>query len=669
MCGIFGYAHFECPMKSREIVNLLIQGLKRLEYRGYDSAGVCIDGVVNGINKSVLPIVIRRAGNVDSLKSMIDKNNANIDFEATVEASVSISHTRWATHGEPCERNAHPLSSADGEFYICHNGIMTNFKEVKTYLIESHGYKFMSDTDSEVIAQLFHYLYHKHLTTYNGDASKVKFLELVLEAMGLIQGAYAILVKSPLFPNEMIGVKKGSPLIVGLSDEVENNNAALLKTCSNHKEIFVSSDVNSLAEHTKKVVYMEDEDLFQYSNGSISFFNRAKMDCTIPAESRAGMDIIISELEMALESMSKGNYPHFMLKEIFEQPESCMSSMRGRINFETTEVKLGGFNSKKGIFHHARRIVFVSCGTSLNACFAVRPLFDELAQLPIMVENASDFLDRNPFVCRSDVYIFVSQSGETADTIRALEYCRENGAILVGVTNVVASSISRLSHFGCHLNCGVEIGVASTKAYTAQYILLTLIALLLSEDSVILQPRRRAIVEGLKDLTSLMSECLKKVDKQIIEVARKLNDSKSVLVLGRGYQFATCMEAALKIKELTYVHTEGINSGELKHGPLALIDENVRVIMLCTKDSHIDGARSALQQIAARKGRPICIVSDDDAEIFEAASEVIKVPQTIDCLQGIINILPLQLLSYYMAVQRGNNVDFPRNLAKSVTVQ
>jgi glucosamine--fructose-6-phosphate aminotransferase (isomerizing) len=332
-------------------------------------------------------------------------------------------------------------------------------------------------------------------------------------------------------------------------------------------------------------------------------------------------------------------------------------------------VKLGGFNTNKRLLQFARRLLFIACGTSLNACLAVRGTFDELCNLPVQVENSSDFLDRRPPIFRDDVCIFVSQSGETADTLRALEYCRDNGAILVGFTNVVGSSISRQTMFGAHLNAGPEIGVASTKAYTSQIITMTLLALLLSEDLVSKQQRRKEIVQGLFHLPMLISQTLATTDGKILALAKKLKDAPSVITLGRGFQYATCLEAALKIKELSYVHTEGMNSGELKHGPLALIDENLPVIMMCTKDSLLDRSLSAAQQVKARKGRPIAIVSQSDAEIEAVADEIIVVPQSIDCLQGIVNIVPMQLLAYHMALLRGNNVDCPRNLAKSVTTQ
>lgn len=659
MCGIFGYGHFQQRRTNKRILDYLITGLKRLEYRGYDSAGVCVD---NGS----APVVIRQKGNVDALRQCaVEENKGKLDLDATTETSVGIAHTRWATHGEPCERNAHPHSSKDGEFVLCHNGIMTNYAETKVFLTEKHGYVFTSDTDTEVIAQLYHYVYHLD------GGSKMDFVELTQQVMEHIAGAYALIVKSTHFPGELIACKKGSPLIVGIPEKPTGSPNKMNGSTSVHPhssaitgriscdELFVSSDANALAEHTKKVAYMEDNDIAYYSGGYLEFFN-SKPDSTPPQ---------LSQLDIAVSQLSKGKYEHFMLKEIFEQNESVMTSMRGRINFESKAVTLGGFIAHLPSLKTSSRLLFISCGTSLNACYAVRPLFDELVNMPVNVENASDFLDRSPFVSRSDACIFVSQSGETADTLRALEYCRSRGATLIGFTNVVGSSISRSTHFGAHLNAGVEVGVASTKAYTSQVIVMTLMALLLSADSVSKQQRRIDIINSLAAIPSLIHDTLTNCTNQVKTIAADLVAAKSVIVLGRGYQYATCLEAALKIKELTYIHTEGINSGELKHGPLALIDEDTPVIAFCTKDALLDRAKAAVQQVRARKGKPIVITSADDVELKEAAEIIIRVPQSIDCLQCIINILPMQLLSYHLAVLRGNNVDCPRNLAKSVTVQ
>ncbi|EPY28389.1 glucosamine--fructose-6-phosphate aminotransferase (isomerizing) [Angomonas deanei] len=410
-------------------------------------------------------------------------------------------------------------------------------------------------------------------------------------------------------------------------------------------------------------MYLEDDDFVHYKNGELHFFSSKKAGAALPRE--------FEQLEMTLESLSKGNYDHFMLKEIYEQSESVVSTMRGRVDFSKNTAHLGGFTETniRNVLS-SRRILFISCGTSLNSCNAVRPLWEELIDIPVTVENASDFIDREPQIRRDDTCIFVSQSGETADTLTALKHCRAGGALCIGVTNVVGSSISRGTDFGAHLNAGVEVGVASTKAYTSQVVLMTVVALLLSRDSVSRQERRESIFIGLASLSKVISETLRDTFEPIKDVAKHLKDAKSVLVLGRGYDFSTCMEGALKIKELSYVHTEGINSGELKHGPLALIDENIPVVAVCTKDKHFEKSKAAIQQIHARKGRIIAISTVSDDEELKASTEsVLQVPQTVDCIQPIINVIPLQLLAYFMALERGNNVDCPRNLAKSVTVQ
>lgn len=660
MCGIFAYVNFHQKRTTKEILTFLINGLRRLEYRGYDSAGVCVD------DASGQPVVVRKTGNVQALADVaLGSNPAGLSFDREVSDHCGIAHTRWATHGEPCDRNAHPHASLNNEFVVVHNGIMTNFLETKKFLIDK-GAVFTSDTDTEVIAVLAKYFYDVHAS----KGTTVTFLQLVMEVMDVVEGAYALVVKSSHFPGELVACKKGSPLIVGVRREgsVDEGATALRlgeEDASGPMEVFFASDSSAIAEHTKRVVYLDDEDIVHVANGHVGFYNKKRSNFDkLRSEFR---DLI--QLEIEIETLSKGQYSTFMQKEIFEQPQTVMNSMRGRLHFDTGSVTLGGFTNKTQFLKNARRIMFIACGTSLNACLAVRPLFDELVHVPICVENASDFLDRRPAIFRDDVCIFVSQSGETADTLVALDYVEQRGALLVGFTNTVGSSISHKTHFGAHLNAGPEIGVASTKAFTSQIIVMTLVALLLSADSVSLAPRRSEIINGLGALSSLLSDTLVRVDKQMQDLAQRLKNAKSVLVLGRGYQLATAMEAALKIKELSYIHTEGLNSGELKHGPLALIDEESHVIVMCTKDALIDKARSAVQQIRARKGKPIAILSDADPEIEEAAEVIVRVPQTVDCLQSVINVVPLQLLAMHLAIARGNSVDNPRNLAKSVTTQ
>lgn len=660
MCGIFGVCSYCSPCTMEELVVTLVNGLRRLEYRGYDSAGLCVD--VDG-----QPTVVRRTGNVQALyDAAVTENIGKIPMDAKTASHAAISHTRWATHGPPCDKNAHPQSSgSDNEFVVVHNGIMTNFREMKTFL-EGKGHKFVSDTDTEVVAALAAYLYHEQ-----SRDGKVTFAEIAMEVMKLTEGACAFAFVSKHFPGELVACKRGSPLIIGIKNRGASQGVKTVGHAlgaSSHDDgpcdIFVASDVSPIAEHTKQVVYLDDGDVVSVKDGKVHFFNLARAESQLLGEVRA-----VKELELELEALTKGNYAHFMLKEIFEQVETVVSSMRGRVNWDTSEVKMGGFMKNKRLLKTARRLLFISCGTSLNACIAVRPLFDELVGVPTAVENASDFLDRKPKVFRDDVCIFVSQSGETADTLRAMEHCREYGSVLVGFTNTVGSAISRQTDFGAHLNCGPEIGVASTKAFTSQIVTLTLMALMLCDDSIELKARRAEILKGLNSLSSDVANCLQTTEPLIRDLAERMFDAKSVLVLGRGYQFATSLEAALKIKELSYIHTEGLNAGELKHGPLALIDENIVVIIICTKDALIERVRAAVQQIRARNGKPIVLLSEADPEVEELADTVVRVPQTTDCLQSIVNVVPLQLLAYHTACKRGNNVDCPRNLAKSVTVQ
>ena len=561
----------------------------------------------------------------------------------------------------------HKVAATKTSCALVHNGIVTNYAELKALLVMK-GYAFESETDTEVIAKLTKYLYDSEISSGRGAPP---FPQLMMQVAALCHGASAVVVKSRLYPGEIVAFKRGSPLIVAVKrpdDAAESSRLGQVgqTEADGPCEIFLASDSSAIAEHTRHVVFVEDDDIIHIVGSSIKFYNQARM-----AESKSMLpeQRQLHELEIQLENLSKGNYNHFMQKEIFEQPESLVNSMRGRVNFENHTISLGGFNLNKHVLRNARRLIFIACGTSLHSCLAVRPLFDELSRVPVCVENASDFLDRLPPVFRDDVCFFVSQSGETADVLRALEYCRDKSAVLAGFTNVVGSTISRMTNFGSHLNCGTEIGVASTKAYTSQIVVMSLVALMLSEDFVSLAKRRLDVIDGLHRLSSDVAECLRMTDQAIQRLALKWKDAKSVLVLGRGFQYATCLEAALKIKELTYVHTEGINCGELKHGPLALIDENMPVIVVATHDSLIDRSKSAIQQIRARNGRPVVLVSQKDDEIAALADEMIVVPQTLDCLQTIVNIVPLQLLAYHLAVVRGCNVDCPRNLAKSVTTQ
>lgn len=665
MCGIFGYANCNVCRSVQQILEMLLGGLQKVEYRGYDSAGLCIDSTIGTNNAAVptpVPCVVRSTGNISQLREKVFSPAvaaALPAMDATTSHHVGIAHTRWATHGEVCERNCHPQQSNHGEFSIVHNGIVTNYITLKEFLREE-GYSYQSDTDTEVICVLAEYLYTKRGIT--------DFVDLVVEISNLVEGAYAMLIKSVYFPNEVMACRKGSPLLVGVRQMDSQGKAVRLHTYDSPDptkplEVFFASDTNSFAEYTSNVVYLEDDDVVHWSGGKLRFYSATERQ-------QAAVKREVQHLETKLESLSKGNYAHFMLKEIYEQAESVVSSMRGRIDFTTGTVKLGGFTPKNiRAILTSRRIIFISCGTSLNSCTAVRPLYEELVPMPISVENASDFLDRSPQILRDDACFFISQSGETADSLMAMKLCRDAGALCVGITNVVGSSISRMTDFGAHLNAGVEVGVASTKAYTSQVIVMTLVALLLCEDSVKAQQRRQEVVGGLAEISSKISAALKVTHDPVKDLAARLKESHSLIVLGRGYDWATAMEAALKVKELSYVHTEGINCGELKHGPLALIDETMPVLALCTRDRFFDRSKAAVQQVAARKGAVVVFTTDPDAELRATAREIIVVPKTVDCLQCIVNVIPFQLLAYYMALLRGNNVDCPRNLAKSVTVQ
>ncbi|XP_043272646.1 glutamine--fructose-6-phosphate aminotransferase [isomerizing] 2-like isoform X2 [Venturia canescens] len=685
MCGIFAYLNHLTPKSRREILNLLVGGLKRLEYRGYDSAGVAVD-CPNG--KDIR--IIRKQGKVQALHDEIF-NGDNFEFDGKTESHCGIAHTRWATHGVPSEVNSHPQrSDPDNTFVVAHNGIVTNYKEVKT-LLQQRGYVFESETDTEVIAKLVHHLWTQH-PTYS-------FRELVEQVVQQLEGAFALCFKSKHFPRECVATRRGSPLLVGIKTKTRlvtdhvpilygkddlpkhatkdhrphgrtadvpviprtDSTAEFQPLVEKEVEYFFASDASAVIEHTDRVIFLEDDDVAAVKDGILSIHRlRRCMD------DPHGREIIT--LKMEIQQIMKGNYEYFMQKEIFEQPESVVNTMRGRLNFQNNSVTLGGITDYIPEIKRCRRLMLIGCGTSYHSAVATRQLLEELTELPVMVELASDFLDRNTPVFRDDVCFFISQSGETADTLMALRYCRSRGALIVGITNTVGSSICRESHCGVHINAGPEIGVASTKAYTSQFISLVMFALVMSEDRISLGTRRMQIIEALKNLDNQIREVLK-LDNKVKELAKSLYQHKSLLIMGRGYNFATCMEGALKVKELTYMHSEGIMAGELKHGPLALVDDSMPVIMIVMRDPVYVKCMNALQQVTAREGRPIVICEDGDEETKALAARCLEVPRTVDCLQGILTVIPMQLLSFHIAVLRGCNVDCPRNLAKSVTTE
>ncbi|XP_064421595.1 glutamine--fructose-6-phosphate aminotransferase [isomerizing] 1 [Latimeria chalumnae] len=681
MCGIFAYLNYHVPKTRREILETLIKGLQRLEYRGYDSAGVGIDGGndKNWENNAHQIALIKKQGKVKALDEAIHKQDT-LDLDIEFDVHLGIAHTRWATHGEPNSVNSHPQrSDKNNEFIVIHNGIITNYKDLKQFL-ESKGYEFESETDTECIAKLVKYM-------YDNRESDISFDTLVERVIQQLEGAFALVFKSVHFPGQAVGTRRGGPLLIGVRSEHKlstDHIPVLYRTGKDKKgscsslprvdsttclfpveeksvEYYFASDASAVIEHTNRVIFLEDDDVAAVVDGRLSIHRIKRTVGDYPARA-------IQTLQMELHQIMKGNFSSFMQKEIFEQPDSVVNSMRGRVNFDDYTVNLGGLKDHIKEILRCRRLILIACGTSYHAGVATRQVLEELTELPVMVELASDFLDRNTPVFRDDVCFFISQSGETADTLMALRYCKERGALTVGITNTVGSSISRETDCGVHINAGPEIGVASTKAYTSQFVSLVMFALLMCDDRISMQQRRKEIMRGLKSLPDLIKEVLRQ-DEEIQRLATELYQQKSVLIMGRGYHYATCLEGALKIKEITYMHSEGILAGELKHGPLALVDKLMPVIMIIMRDHTYTKCQNALQQVVARQGRPIIICDKEDVETIMNTNRTIKVPHTVDCLQGILSVIPLQLLSFHLAVLRGFDVDCPRNLAKSVTVE
>lgn len=686
-----------------EISDIIINGLKRIEYRGYDSAGFCI---TDDSDKNFTRI--KAVGKVGKLAEM-KNSQTDVNLTRKVLNHVGIAHTRWATHGQPSVVNCHPLSSDESNsFLVVHNGIITNYKDLRTYL-EKRKFVFESETDTECAAKLALHFYRE----LEKKSEKVDFVDVVKKVVRHCEGAFAFVFVSPLFPNEMVAVRKSSPLLIGLKtsgkmsfdffgvnygttkDDMpisplasprfspqaspmfgranfDQNIEAVTRglddcTMRAHNgeqlEVFLASDASALVEHTKKVIYLEDNDIAHVSSGNLRIHRPHSKAKETGSEMRK-----VKTIETELAAIMKGNYDHYMLKEINEQRESVINTMRGRINFENFTVSLGGLKDHVNDIRKSQRIIFIACGTSYHASLANRMLLEELLEIPVNIEIASDFLDRKSPIMRSDCVFFISQSGETADSVMALRYCLAKGALCVGITNTVGSTISRETMCGVHINAGPEIGVASTKAYTSQYVALVLIALQLSEQNLTKQVRREEIMRGLKELSAQIDKTLELSDPMKSLSNGPIKDETNLLLIGRGYQYPACMEGALKIKEITYIHAEGLAAGELKHGPIALIDEKLKIIFIAVKDSIYDKTRNAMEQILARKGKPIIICTEDISKDY-VGYEVFAVPKTVDCLQGILTIIPLQLFSYHLAIARGYNADFPRNLAKSVTVE
>jgi glucosamine--fructose-6-phosphate aminotransferase (isomerizing) len=612
MCGIVGY------IGKKEAYPILIKGLHRLEYRGYDSAGVAL--LNDDLN------VYKCKGKVADLEAFAKDKDKH--------GNIGIAHTRWATHGEPNDVNAHPHYSQSGNIVLIHNGIIENYGPIKEEL-KKRSYKFRSETDTEVLVQLIENI---------KDNEGVSLAEAVRIALNQVVGAYAIVVMAKDNPDELIAAKKGSPLVIGVGE----------------KEFFVGSDATPIVEYTKNVIYLEDEEIaVLHRNGEIQI-KTIKNKVKTP---------YIEELEMQLETLEKGGFPHFMLKEIYEQPRSIRDSLRGRLNVNKGIVKLGGIADYEQALIKASRIIIIGCGTSWHAGLVGEYLFEDLARIPVEVEYASEFRYRNPVIREDDIVIAISQSGETADTLAAIELAKSKGATIIGICNVVGSSIPRATHAGSYTHAGPEIGVASTKAFTAQITILTLMALQIAQEKGTL-PRGKfhELISELNTIPDKVQAVLER-NKEIEAIAKIYKDAPNALYLGRGYTFPVALEGALKLKEISYIHAEGYPAAEMKHGPIALIDENMPVFVIATQGTSYEKVVSNIQEVKARKGKIIAVVTEGDTHVKSLADYVIEVPQVDEHLAPLLAVIPLQLLSYHIAVMRGCNVDQPRNLAKSVTVE
>ena len=615
MCGIVGYIGW------KEAVPILLQGLKRLEYRGYDSAGLAL------LNGSIIS-VIKQKGSVSGLEA------ATVSLpEEMRNATIGIGHTRWATHGEPSDRNAHPFLNASGDIALIHNGIVENFSTLKQELI-SQGYIFSSDTDSEVLVHLIDRIWKSDSSLDLESATR--------NALRHVDGAYGICVISSREPDKIVVARKGSPLVIGIGTG----------------EYFIASDAAPIVEHTNKVVYLSDGELAVvkrdgYTVKSIENIEQAK---------------IVTELDYSLDKLEKGGFEHFMLKEIFEQPEVMKNVMRGRVHPEKGMIRLGGIEDYLDRLKQAKHIVICACGTSWHAALIGKYLIEEFARIKVEVDYASEFRYRNPIVGVDDVVILISQSGETADTLAALHVAKEKGALVIGICNVVGSTIARETLCGMYTHAGPEIGVASTKAFTAQVVMLYMLALSLSKGRTISHDE---IALHLRELSTLPEKAARilELDSQIKGIAERFKDAKNALYLGRGYNFPVALEGALKLKEISYIHAEGYPAAEMKHGPIALIDKDMPVIFIATRDGTYAKIISNIEEVRSRKGRIIAIANEGDEEVSRLAEHVIYIPQSSAPLSPLLTVIPLQLLAYHIATLRGCNVDRPRNLAKSVTVE
>ena len=615
MCGIVGYIGY------REAYPIVIKGLKRLEYRGYDSAGVMLfDGTSLKLCKT---------------KGKVSDLEAKAATEITTNGTIGMGHTRWATHGVPNDVNSHPHLSNSGDLAIIHNGIIENYAPLKEELIK-RGYVFHSDTDSEVLVNLIEEIQIKE---------KLKLGKAVQVALNQVVGAYAIAVFDKKNPDEIVAARLGSPLAIGVGEG----------------EYFIASDASPFIEYTSNAIYLEDGEMANIRLHKPMKVRKIKDDSIV--------DPYIQELQMNLEQIEKGGYDHFMLKEIFEQPSVIKDTYRGRLHANEGIIKMAGIEDNLEKFLNADRIIIVACGTSWHAGLVAEYVIEEFARIPVEVEYASEFRYRNPIIGSKDVVIAISQSGETADTMAAIKLAKDNGAFVFGVCNVVGSSISRESHAGAYTHAGPEIGVASTKAFTTQITVLTMIALRLAKAKGTLSKSDfHQYLQELEIIPEKVKEALE-TNEKAKEIAATFKDSSNCLYLGRGYNFPVALEGALKLKEISYIHAEGYPAAEMKHGPIALIDEQMPVVVIAPKQGHYDKIVSNIQEIKSRSGRIIAVVTKGDTQVRDLADFVIEIPETSDALSPLITTIPLQLLSYHIAVMRGCNVDQPRNLAKSVTVE
>ena len=618
MCGITGYIGF------REAYPIVISGLKRLEYRGYDSAGVMLyDGKDIQLSKT--------KGKVSDLEAITDK-----DVQRK-KGNIGIGHTRWATHGVPNDVNSHPHISQSGDLVIVHNGIIENYDSLRKELI-SRGYTFKSDTDTEVLVNLIEEVKKQE------DCKLGKAVQL---ALNNVIGAYAIAVFDKTKPNELVVARLGSPIAIGVGKD--------------NKEFFVASDASPFIEYTKDAIYLEDEELAIIKIGKAIKVRKIKDDEMV--------DTNIQQLKLSLDQIEKGGYEHFMLKEIHEQPKAIIDTYRGRMLPNEGIIKMSGIDDNLNKFLNANRIIIIACGTSWHAGLVGEYLLEDMARIPVEVEYASEFRYRNPIITPNDVVIAISQSGETADTLAAIKLAKSKGAFVFGICNVVGSSIARETHAGAYTHAGPEIGVASTKAFTTQITVLTLISLKLAKAKGTLSDSAFRVYLQKMELIPAKVEALLKIDEKVKEIAAVYKDAKNCLYLGRGFNFPVALEGALKLKEISYIHAEGYPAAEMKHGPIALIDENMPIFVIATNKGHYEKVVSNIQEIKSRSGKIIAIVTEGDTQVKEIADHIIEIPETEEALTPLLTTIPFQLLSYHIAVMLGKNVDQPRNLAKSVTVE